>query len=58
MGIKVQCADQTPPNSSRRGFFKNAAACGSCKLSCKGERYGRCEADFDLQNHQGETRHG
>jgi hypothetical protein len=26
MRIKVRCADQTPPNSSRRGFFKNAAA--------------------------------
>jgi hypothetical protein len=26
MRIKVQCADQTPPNNSRRGFLKNAAA--------------------------------
>jgi hypothetical protein len=26
MRIKVQCAGQTPPNNSRRGFLKNAAA--------------------------------
>ena len=26
MRIKVQCADKTPPNNSRRGFLKNAAA--------------------------------
>jgi len=26
MRIKVQCADQTPPNNSRRGFLKSAAA--------------------------------
>jgi len=35
MRIKVQCADQTPPNSSRRGFFKNAAALAAAAAPAK-----------------------